>query len=71
MTLKQLHKKGIIKNLVDRGLMSPTVLSYFDYNNTFMSYRSTMSYRQSVELTADDHKVSTATIKRAVMVLNK
>lgn len=71
MTLETLYLQGAIKFMFDKGLISPKIMSYFEYRETFMKYRVTMSYREACERTATTHRVSIETVKRAIKVLKQ
>lgn len=71
MNIEELYKNGTIKYLFDKGIVSPKVMIYFQYKATFMTFRASMSYRESCERAAESHSTSVESIKRAIKVLKQ
>jgi hypothetical protein len=71
MTIEELKNNGTIKFLFDRGFIPSTVMDYFNYKVTYDKYRVKHSYREACELAADEHGISSSTIKRALMALKR
>lgn len=66
-TPKSLYNDGSLLMLVKKGLLSSTVLSYFDYYNEHLNHRSSgKTYRLSVSLIAKKYGVSTTTVKLGI-----
>lgn len=66
MTIKQLIKSGAIKSLYEKGFLSYTVFSYFAYFEYYTELRKYLTYREAIERTSEQFRVSVSTVKLAV-----
>jgi hypothetical protein len=71
MSLIELYDNGTIKTLCEKGLISCTMISYFDYYKAFKAHRKTCSYREAVMMASVECRVSESTIERAVRKLEE
>ena len=62
-----LNKKYSVKELVFKGVLSPTVVNYVNISKTFeSSLQGAETQKEAIITTAQKHKCSTRTVKRVV-----
>lgn len=65
-TKYEMYKTGLIKRLMDVGLLSINRAVYFRYYEVFLTHRKTNNKTESVKLTADECGVTEMTIWTAI-----
>jgi len=72
MSIMDLHQKGIIGYLFNKGLLSGSTLAYVEYYKRFQEEREMgRKYRESVRKLSEEFGVSETTIKKAIRVVNE
>jgi hypothetical protein len=72
MSIMDLHQKGIIGYLFNKGLLSGSTLAYVEYYKRFQEERELgRRYRESVRKLSEEFGVSETTIKKAIRVVNE
>ena len=62
----EMYKTGLIKRLMDIGLLSINRAVYFRYYEVYLAYLQTNNKTESVKLAADECGVAEMTIWRAI-----